>query len=108
MKKLLWALSVVLVLVMATGASADIRSDKSNTYSNDLNISSSLDSYSGDTYVWAGSIADDQGAIDYYTNKDSCLLAQFSPQNTKGPVYANKHRNGPVPMKKQAGQCGNK
>jgi len=46
MKKILWSLSVVLVMLIATGASADIRIDKSNTYSNDLNISSALDSYS--------------------------------------------------------------
>ncbi|MCJ7769280.1 MAG: hypothetical protein MUO92_02240 [Dehalococcoidales bacterium] len=45
MKKILWALSVVLVMLIATGASADIRSDKCNTYSNDLGISSVLDNY---------------------------------------------------------------
>ena len=46
MKKILWSLFVVLVLLVATGASADIRSDKGNTYSNDLGISSALDNYS--------------------------------------------------------------
>jgi len=48
MKKILWALSVVLVMLIATGASADIRSDKCNAYSNDMGISSALDNYSGD------------------------------------------------------------
>ena len=39
MKTIFWVLSVVLVLVMATAASADTR--------NDLGISSAIDSYSG-------------------------------------------------------------
>ncbi|MBA3017274.1 MAG: hypothetical protein KJ550_14040 [Proteobacteria bacterium] len=64
MKKILWFLSVVLVLGIATGASADTRSEKCNTYSNDLGISSALDNYSGDICVWADSIADKQGNID--------------------------------------------
>jgi len=63
MKKILWALSVVLLI--ATRVSADIRSDKCNTYSNDMGISTMLDNYSGDICVWAGSIADDQGNICY-------------------------------------------
>ena len=59
MKKILWALSVVLVMAIATGASADIRSDKCNTYSNDLGISATLGNYSGDicaeqTKSWTG------------------------------------------------------
>jgi len=45
MKKILWTLSVVLILLIATGASADIRSDKCNTYSDDISISSVLDNY---------------------------------------------------------------
>ena len=77
MKKILWALSVVLIMVIATGASADIRSEKCNTCSNDLGISSVLDNCSGDTCVLAGSIADEQNTNNHYTNKDknACLLA---------------------------------
>ena len=80
MKKLLWALSVVLVMVIATGASADIRSDKSNTYSNDLGISSAIDSYSGDICVWAGS-------INYYTNKEGTSYP------TEFSTYVDVYRN---------------
>ncbi|HUV50324.1 MAG TPA: hypothetical protein VMW78_04815 [Anaerolineae bacterium] len=54
MKKILWALSVVLILLIATGAYADTGSDKCNTYSNDLGISAAIDSYSRDIGVCAG------------------------------------------------------
>ena len=48
MKKILWTLSVVLVMAIATGAYADIRSDKCNTHSNDLGINATIGNYSGD------------------------------------------------------------
>jgi len=91
MKKILLALSVALLLLVATGASADIRSDKCDTYSNDLGISSALDNYSGDTCVWSGS-------INYYTNKDknAYLVAKYGH---KGKMSTSKKSSGPTKRK---------
>ena len=77
MKKILWALSVVLILLIATGVSADIRSDKCNTYSNDLGISPVLGTYSGDTCVWAGSI------VNYTIGTGSIVLCSGPDPNSR-------------------------
>ena len=91
MRKVIWALSVVLVLLIATGVSADIRSDKCNMHSNDRGISSALDNYSGDIYVLADSIGT------YTTGAGSIVLCS-------GPDPDSQMRTGSyatIPLKKR-------
>jgi hypothetical protein len=87
MKKLLWALSVVLVMVIATGVSADIRSDKCNTYSNDLGISAALDS----GCLINTSLLDTDANLPY-----RALMAKKGPgpYGSQGDVGAPKARRG--------------